>query len=110
ICVHPWFNGFQLLARDCTMFATFHLMTGSHNWAKTLSSRGVHRPSPPRAYAPGSPDGTAPMSKKPTCRLLTLGCKVNQYDTQLVKETLEANGYREADPDQPADLCIVNTC
>lgn len=45
-----------------------------------------------------------------TCRLLTLGCKVNQYETQLVKETLEANGYREAGDAEAADLCIVNTC
>ena len=30
-----------------------------------------------------------------TCRLVTLGCKVNQYETQYVKETLEINGYRE---------------
>jgi threonylcarbamoyladenosine tRNA methylthiotransferase MtaB len=45
-----------------------------------------------------------------TCRLVTLGCKVNQYETQYVKEMLEANGYREAAADEPADLCIVNTC
>ena len=45
-----------------------------------------------------------------TCRLLTLGCKVNQYETQYVKEMLEANGYREAEPGAPADLCVVNTC
>lgn len=45
-----------------------------------------------------------------TCRLVTLGCKVNQYETQLVKETLERNGYREAADDEPADLCVVNTC
>lgn len=45
-----------------------------------------------------------------TCRLVTLGCKVNQYETQLVKETLLQNGYREADEDEPADLCVVNTC
>lgn len=45
-----------------------------------------------------------------TCRLVTLGCKVNQYETQHVKETLEANGYREAFTDEPARLCIVNTC
>ncbi|HKB41671.1 MAG TPA: tRNA (N(6)-L-threonylcarbamoyladenosine(37)-C(2))-methylthiotransferase MtaB [Gemmataceae bacterium] len=46
----------------------------------------------------------------PTCRLLTLGCKVNQYETQYVKEALEASGYVEARADQPADLCVVNTC
>ena len=31
-----------------------------------------------------------------TCRLVTLGCKVNQYETQLVRESLEQHGYREA--------------
>ena len=46
----------------------------------------------------------------PTCRLVTLGCKVNQYETQLVKETLLRNGYREAGEDERADLCVVNTC
>lgn len=45
-----------------------------------------------------------------TCRLVTLGCKVNQYETQLVLETLERNGYREAQQDEAADLCVVNTC
>jgi threonylcarbamoyladenosine tRNA methylthiotransferase MtaB len=45
-----------------------------------------------------------------TCRLVTLGCKVNQYETQYVKETLEINGYREAADGERADLCIVNTC
>lgn len=45
-----------------------------------------------------------------TCRLVTLGCKVNQYETQLVKETLERNGFREARESETADLCVVNTC
>jgi threonylcarbamoyladenosine tRNA methylthiotransferase MtaB len=45
-----------------------------------------------------------------TCRLVTLGCKVNQYETQLVKEALAQNGYREADEGESADLCVVNTC
>ncbi len=45
-----------------------------------------------------------------TCRLVTLGCKVNQYETQLVRETLLQNGYREASEGEPADLCVVNTC
>jgi len=46
----------------------------------------------------------------PTCRLVTLGCKVNQYETQLVKEALEGHGYREAGDGETADLCVVNTC
>ena len=45
-----------------------------------------------------------------TCRLVTLGCKVNQYETQYVKEMLELNGYIEAADGQAADLCVVNTC
>jgi threonylcarbamoyladenosine tRNA methylthiotransferase MtaB len=49
------------------------------------------------------------MSER-TCRLVTLGCKVNQYETQLVKEALFSNGFREAAEDEAADLCFVNTC
>ena len=41
---------------------------------------------------------------------MTLGCKVNQYETQYVKETLQLNGWREAAEHEPADLCLVNTC
>ncbi len=50
------------------------------------------------------------MTAPRTCRLVTLGCKVNQYETQYVKETLEANGYVEANEGEHADLCVVNTC
>jgi threonylcarbamoyladenosine tRNA methylthiotransferase MtaB len=50
------------------------------------------------------------MTPSRTCRLVTLGCKVNQYETQYVKETLEASGYREAGPGEAADLCVLNTC
>lgn len=49
-------------------------------------------------------------SAAPTVRLETLGCKVNQYETQLVKETLLKGGYREAGDGEHADLCVVNTC
>ncbi len=50
------------------------------------------------------------MSRPRTCRLLTLGCKVNQYETQYAREMLELNGYVQAGDGQPADLCLVNTC
>ncbi|HTI51263.1 MAG TPA: tRNA (N(6)-L-threonylcarbamoyladenosine(37)-C(2))-methylthiotransferase MtaB, partial [Planctomycetaceae bacterium] len=53
---------------------------------------------------------TLEISSAPTCRLVTLGCKVNQYETQLVKEALERRGYREAGADEAAQLCVVNTC
>lgn len=45
-----------------------------------------------------------------TCRLVTLGCKVNQYETQLVRESLKQSGFREAEENETADLCVVNTC
>jgi threonylcarbamoyladenosine tRNA methylthiotransferase MtaB len=43
-------------------------------------------------------------------RTLTLGCKVNQYETEYVREALLGIGYRDAAEDEPAELCIVNTC
>jgi len=46
----------------------------------------------------------------PTFKALTLGCKVNQYETQYVCEGLLRLGYRRADEHEGADLCIVNTC
>jgi len=43
-------------------------------------------------------------------RTLTLGCKVNQYETEYVREGLLGIGYADARDDEPAELCIVNTC
>lgn len=40
----------------------------------------------------------------------TLGCKVNQYETEFVREGLMRAGYVDARPDETADLCVVNTC
>jgi threonylcarbamoyladenosine tRNA methylthiotransferase MtaB len=45
-----------------------------------------------------------------TVRLATLGCKVNQYETQYARELLEAAGWVEAQEGESADLCVVNTC
>jgi threonylcarbamoyladenosine tRNA methylthiotransferase MtaB len=40
----------------------------------------------------------------------TLGCKVNQYETEYVREGLLRAGYDDALDQEPADLCVVNTC
>lgn len=40
----------------------------------------------------------------------TLGCKVNQYDTQAMLEQFEQKGYRAAEPGAAADVYVVNTC
>ncbi|MCA9122637.1 MAG: tRNA (N(6)-L-threonylcarbamoyladenosine(37)-C(2))-methylthiotransferase MtaB [Planctomycetaceae bacterium] len=45
-----------------------------------------------------------------TLKTVTLGCKVNQYETEYVREGLVGIGYRDAAQEEPADLCIVNTC
>src|SRR5688572_16394604 len=43
-------------------------------------------------------------------KFVTLGCKVNQYEAQYVRELLHANGYRDAGPGETAGLAVVNTC
>jgi len=43
-------------------------------------------------------------------KTVTLGCKVNQYETELVREGLRRVGYLDAAEDEAADLCVVNTC
>jgi threonylcarbamoyladenosine tRNA methylthiotransferase MtaB len=48
-----------------------------------------------------------------TAKLITMGCKVNQYDTQSMRETLQRNGYTvvdEAVSQQQTDLYLINTC
>ena len=40
----------------------------------------------------------------------TLGCKVNQYETQLMAEALEQAGYEVVDCAENADVYIVNSC
>ena len=46
-----------------------------------------------------------------TLRTTTLGCKVNQYETEYVRQGLvDAGQFRDAEPDEVADLCIINTC
>ena len=46
----------------------------------------------------------------PKLKTVTLGCKVNQYETEYVREGLLSIGYEDADQETAADLCIVNTC
>lgn len=40
----------------------------------------------------------------------TLGCKVNQYDSQAMLELFEQAGYQPGDFDQPCDVYVINTC
>ena len=45
-----------------------------------------------------------------TVSFTTLGCKVNQYDTQAMLEQFEMHGYQAAQPGAAADVYVVNTC
>ena len=40
----------------------------------------------------------------------TRGCKVNQYDTEAMRELFENAGYEIVDFSEPADIYVVNTC
>ncbi len=40
----------------------------------------------------------------------TLGCKVNQYETQEMREQLMKNGYEITDDESNADIFVVNSC
>ena len=42
--------------------------------------------------------------------ITTLGCKVNQYETQAMEAMLCADGHEPAAPGEIADAVIVNTC
>lgn len=46
----------------------------------------------------------------PTAALITFGCKVNQYDTQSMQETVRRNGYTVVDENESADIYFINTC
>ena len=41
---------------------------------------------------------------------LTLGCKVNLYDTEAMQELFAARGYDIVDFEEKADIYIINTC
>ena len=41
---------------------------------------------------------------------LTLGCKVNAYETESIKEMFKNNGYEIKQFNEVADIYIVNTC
>jgi threonylcarbamoyladenosine tRNA methylthiotransferase MtaB len=46
----------------------------------------------------------------PKFAITTLGCKVNQYESDAIAQRLKDLGCVPAGADDPADLCIINTC
>ncbi|MBI4364952.1 MAG: tRNA (N(6)-L-threonylcarbamoyladenosine(37)-C(2))-methylthiotransferase MtaB [Candidatus Latescibacteria bacterium] len=41
---------------------------------------------------------------------MTLGCRLNQYDTAAMRARALAQGFVEAEPDAAADAVLINTC
>ena len=50
------------------------------------------------------------MKEYKTVAFYTLGCKVNQYDTQAMRERFEEAGCRTVEFEEKADIYVVNTC
>jgi threonylcarbamoyladenosine tRNA methylthiotransferase MtaB len=46
----------------------------------------------------------------PTAAIKTLGCKLNQYESEQMREQLQRLGYTVADFDSSADLYVINSC
>ena len=45
-----------------------------------------------------------------TAAFYTLGCKVNQYETEAIAEQFTSKGYEIRDFSEPADVYVINTC
>lgn len=43
-------------------------------------------------------------------RFVTLGCKVNQYESEVMREQMEDGGFRLAGDGEAADVVVVNSC
>ena len=50
------------------------------------------------------------FKKKYTAAFINLGCKVNRYETDAMKQKLNDAGIVITEPDEVADIYIVNTC
>ncbi len=46
----------------------------------------------------------------PTAAFITLGCKVNQYETQRILDDFEEGGFAITEFNQVADVYVINTC
>ncbi|VBB06094.1 radical sam [Lucifera butyrica] len=46
----------------------------------------------------------------PKVAFLTLGCKVNQYETEIMEGLFKQYGYQTADFTECADVYVINTC
>ena len=57
-----------------------------------------------------TPERAVSVNRPMTVAFQTFGCKVNQYDTQAMRELFLAAGYTEVSFNSPADVYLINTC
>lgn len=50
------------------------------------------------------------MDRNMRIAFYTLGCKVNQYETQALKEAFKKRGFTIVDEQDESDIYVVNTC
>jgi len=50
------------------------------------------------------------VQKTRTYTIATLGCKVNQYESDAIARLLKESGWVPVQADETADVCIINTC
>ena len=50
------------------------------------------------------------MDKVYTFSIHTLGCKVNSYESNVICEKFEEEGFKRVDFGEPSDVVIINTC
>jgi len=50
------------------------------------------------------------MSNHQKYKIVTLGCRTNQYESQAYADQLKTMGYTQAEDGEIADVCIVNSC
>lgn len=46
----------------------------------------------------------------PRVAFMTLGCKVNQFETEVIEGLFARQGYQTIDFNEPADIYVINTC
>lgn len=50
------------------------------------------------------------MSAPKTYKVVTYGCQMNEYDSNLIAQMFEDHGARAVDQNEEADFIVVNTC
>jgi len=76
--------------------------------ATSLTLPAMRAGGPPMALVGGTSRSRAPVQR--TFAIATFGCKVNQCDSQLIREHLTRSGWREAAVGERPQLYVVNTC